>query len=113
VTEELCEVPYLDLLESRQQWATQKAKSLFISYPFLNYVANFLFEHAQKAENGGISQLTMVKRFNEPGHENFKHWIYFYDLCRRADYQDAHGLRIGLIHIASEYNLLSCVPWLL
>ncbi|KAI9782133.1 MAG: hypothetical protein M1839_005480 [Geoglossum umbratile] len=88
-------------------------KALMRSYPFLYCSVTSLFEHAAKAENGGVSQVHLLQHFQQPQDCEFKSWRDRSDLIEHSGYRETQGPQTVLLHLASQYGLSTCVEALL
>jgi ankyrin repeat domain-containing protein 50 len=75
--------------------------------PFIEYTCKFWFQHAERAERGGISQENLVKRF-ESSSQAFRAWTRASTIM---NFSDSRCPTVGsiLIHVASGSNLQSIV----
>jgi hypothetical protein len=102
----LC-VEYIDI----KDFVADHSAQLFVEYPFLNYAATSLFEHAKKAEYEGLPQDQLVSSFEKPTDHVFQCWKYWYDNSNPKLPHDRWGgypPGTTLLHLVSEYNIQSC-----
>lgn len=82
-------------------------------YPFLEYALGNWFLHAQEAEDGGIDQSSIIKRFRWPRPRCFEKWYgLFEEVCGCDEYVSLSS-GLGLLHISAMSNLVSVVRGLL
>ncbi|KAK0705626.1 hypothetical protein B0H67DRAFT_388117 [Lasiosphaeris hirsuta] len=73
----------------------QKARTAF---PFLEYAAQSVLHHAEKAEAGGVSQQTLMQNFPLP------HWLELHNLFEKHRIR-RHILNASLLYILAEYDM--------
>ena len=79
-------------------------RTLLADHPLLIYVVEYIFLHAARAEEHGISQ-ERFRNYICTNRECFERWRYLYDAL--VDRDVAQGPHARPIHIFSEYGLLT------
>jgi ankyrin repeat protein len=82
-------------------------------YILWDYAITSMFDHASRAESGGVDQRYLALIFHVRRRKEFDDWRFFYDCLHADGYGDIQGPGTMFLHIASEYGLLSCVHELL
>src|SRR5437763_14328012 len=82
-------------------------------YTLWDYAIRSMFEHASRAESGGVDQRYLAQIFHVSRHKEFDRWRFFNDCLQTVDYSPIQGPGTMFLHIASENGLLSCVHELL
>ncbi|KAI9893551.1 MAG: hypothetical protein M1814_006347 [Vezdaea aestivalis] len=88
-----------------------KAKELTDQFPFLRYAVEMCFEHAAASENMQRDQSYLNFHFHEHKSLAKLPWPFLADILE--PYRSRQGLSVGLIHMASEYGLVSSIKKLL
>jgi ankyrin repeat protein len=82
-------------------------------YTLWDYAVRSMFDHASRAESGGVDQRYLARIFHVRRRKGFDDWRFFHDCLQAARYGNIQGLGTMFLHIASEHGLLSCVHELL
>ena len=79
-------------------------RTLLADHPLINYAVNYIFLHAARAEEHGISQ-ERFRNYFCTNRECFERWRYLYDAV--SDESVPRGPQTRPLHIFSEYGLLT------
>lgn len=97
------DVEAISLVDKRVDFVTHR-RNLLADHPLLNYVVNFIFLHAGRSEEHGVSQ-ERFRNYICTNRDCFERWRILYDAILGGDYEE--GPQARPIHIFSEYGLLT------
>lgn len=105
-------INYLRLADLPWEIANHETRHKFNkTFPFIDYATNYWHIHAEKAEQRGILQEHIARKFEETD-QLFRKWTILYDILRMLGARE-FAKDVALFHVGSSSNLQSVVLYLL